>query len=126
MITLNGFDFDYYVEFQNSGQDYGYVDFWKNNEMVIRVYVLDFETDREYDDRPSSFNSNTGSIGYSTYSYDVVSDVAVYTEFTDAEGNVYTEEQFLENNPEINGLDRIVEQAEKYTKNSFKDWWENQ
>lgn len=126
MITLNGFDFDYGVEFQNSGQDYGYVDFWKNNEMIIRVYVLDFDTDREYDDSPSSFNSDTGNIGYSTYSYDVVSDVAVYTEFTDAEGNVYTKEQFLENNPEINGLDRIVKQAEEYTKNSFKDWWENQ
>ncbi|MBR6401830.1 MAG: hypothetical protein IKS48_00435 [Eubacterium sp.] len=122
-ITLNGYDFDYNVEFHSDG---GYVDFWKNNEMIIRVYVDDFDVDTEYDDAPSSFNPNTGNIGYSSYSYDVVSDVYVHTEYTDSEDNIYTEEQFLENNPEINDLNLIVEQAEKYVKNSFKDWWENQ
>jgi hypothetical protein len=127
MVTLNGYDFDYYEEFNSRGIDnYGYVDFYKNNEMIIRVYVDYFEVDTEYDDSPSSFNSNTGSVGYSSYSYDVVSDVEVYTEFTDTDDNIYTEEQFLENNPEINDLDLIVEQAEEQTKRLFKDWWENQ
>ena len=127
-VTLNGYDFDYYAEFNSDGiDDYGYVDFWKESEMIIRVYVDEFDIDTEYDDSPSSFNSNTGNVGYSSYSYDVVNDVMVYTEFTDTEENIYTKEQFLEEHPQMDesDLDKVIEQAEKYTKNSFKDWWEN-
>ena len=127
MITLNGYDFDYYVDFNTQGIDnYGYVDFYKNDDMIIRVYVDDFDINTEYDDSPSSFNPNTGNIGYSSYSYDTVSDIRVYTEFIDSDENTYTKEQFIENNPEVNDIDKIVKEAERYTKNSFKDWWENQ
>lgn len=126
MITLNGQDFDYMEEFDSQGvEDYGYVDFWKDSEMVIRVYVDDFDIDTEYDDAPSSFNSNTGNIGYRSYSYDTVSDVAVYTEFTDSEENIYTKEQFQESNPEIEDLDSVIKDAEKFTKRAFRHWWEN-
>ena len=126
MITLNGQDFDYMEEFDSQGvEDYGYVDFWKDSEMVIRVYVDDFDIDTEYDDAPSSFNSNTGNIGYRSYSYDTVSDVAVYTEFTDSEENIYTKEQFQESNPEIEDLDSIIKDAEKFTKRAFRHWWES-
>lgn len=127
MITLNGYDFDYYVDFNTQGIDnYGYVDFYKNDDMIIRVYVDDFDINTEYDDSPSSFNPNTGNIGYSSYSYDTVSDIRVYTEFIDSDENTYTKEQFIENNPEVNDIDKIVKEAERYTKNSFKDWWEDQ
>lgn len=126
MITLNGLDFDYEEEFNSDGvEDYGYIDFWKDNETILRVYVDDFELDTEYDDSPSSFNPNTGNIGYSSYSYDTVSDVGVYTEFTDTDGNIYSKEQFLENNPEIDDIDLLIKQAENYTVEAFKDWWEN-
>ena len=127
MVTLNGYDFDYYVDFDSEGIDnYGCIDFYKNDDMIIRVYVDDFDINTEYDDSPSSFNPNTGNVGYSSYSYDTVSDVKVYTEFTDTDGNTYTKEQFVENNPEINDIDKIIKEAERYTKNSFKDWWEDQ
>lgn len=129
MITLNGYDFDYYEEFNSQGvEDYGYVDFWKEGDIMIRVYVDDFEIGTEYDDAPSSFNSNTGNIGYSSYSYDVVNDVMVYTEFTDPDENTYTKEQFLEEHTQMNesDLDKIIKDAEKYTKRAFKDWWEDQ
>lgn len=126
-VELNGDMFEYYEEFNTDGaEDYGYIDFWKDSEMVIRVYVTDFDVDTEYDDAPSSFNPNTGNIGYSSYSYNTVSDVKVYTEFTDGEENIYTKEQFQENNPEIEDLDSVIAQAEKYTKRTFKNWWENQ
>ena len=125
MITLNGYDFDYYEEFDLDGiEDYGYVDFYRNNDKIIRVYIDGFEVDTNYNDSPSSFNSNTGNIGYSSYSYDTISDVFVYTQFTDVDGNNYTEEQFLENNPDIEGLDIIVKQAEMYAKKLFTQWFE--
>jgi len=127
-VTLNGYDFDYYAEFNSDGiDDYGCVDFWKEGEIMIRVYVDEFDVDTEYDDSPSSFNPNTGNVGYTSYSYDVVIDVMVYTEFTDTEENIYTKEQFLEEHPQMDesDLDKVIEEAEKYTKNTFKDWWEN-
>lgn len=127
MITLNGFDFDYYSEFILTDIEYyGYTDFWKDNECIIRVYVDNFEIDTNYDSNPSSFNPNTGNVKYTSQPYDVVSDVDVYTELTDTEDRIYSKEEFLRCNPELNGLDLIIEQAENFTKKLFKQWWERQ
>ena len=127
MITLNGFDFDYIEEFSlDDYKDYGYVDFYKNNDCLIRVIVDDFEIDTEYDSNPKDFNPNTGNVRYNYYSYDDVSNIDVYTELIDTDENSYTKEQFLESNPELNGLDLIIEQAENFTKKLFRQWWERQ
>ena len=125
MITFCENDFDYFEEFNLDGTDnYGYVDFWKGDD-IIRVYVDDFEIDTEYDSEPSSFNPDTGNVRYTSYSYDTVSDVAVYTEFTDEDGNIYTKEQFLERNPGMN-IDSIIKQAEQFTKKLFSQWFDDQ
>lgn len=125
MITFCENDFDYFEEFDLNGiNDYGYVDFWKGDD-IIRVYVDDFEIDTEYDSEPSSFNSNTGNVGYTSYGYDTVSDVAVYTELTDEDGNICTKEQFQERNPGMN-IDSIIKQAEQFTKKLFSQWFDDQ
>ena len=126
MVTLNEYDFDYSEEFTlDDVDDYGYVEFWYNNDTIIRVYIDGFDVDVEYSDTPPTFNSDSGNIGYRSYSYDSVSNIDVYTEYTDTDGNTYTEEQFLENNPDIEGLDLIVKQAEKFTKKLFIQWLED-
>lgn len=126
MITFNECDFDYVEEFDLRGIDnYGYVDFWKGDD-IIRVYIDEFDVDSQYDSKPSSFNPESGNVGYSSYSYDTVNDIGVYTELTDSDGNIHTKEQFLENNPEIYDLDSIIKQAEEFAKKLFRQWWEDQ
>lgn len=126
MITFNECDFDYVEEFDLRGiDDYGYVDFWKGDD-IIRVYIDEFDVDSQYDSKPDSFNPESGNVGYGSYSYDTVNDIGVYTELTDSDGNIYTKEQFLENNPEIYDLDSIIKQAEEFARKLFRQWWEDQ
>ena len=127
-VEFDGILFNYIDEFyMDNVEDYGSTSFYiYDRDSQIIVYIDDFDTETNYDDEPSSFNSETGNVRYKSYSYETLSDVFVYHEFIDANQNVISEEQFLQENPEIDNLPEVIRQAENFTKKLFRRWHENQ
>lgn len=125
-VKLAGYTFEYINELGDNieGTDWGAVSFY-SGKAGIEVIPVDYEEETIFDDEPSSFNPNTGNVGYRRIQRARCKSVSSDIRFIDDEGNEIEQFDFLRYNPEMKSdINKIIQEAKDTTEDLFCDWFD--